>query len=172
MDKNATVINDASNKGQHKQQYPFKKSMMSKIHKPKTINEVVTIFFIKTLSTSIGESEYEFLNEMIHSLYSNATTLLTTLSGEKYGHVGLIMKDTMYVILAMITLWEDPDEPGSSLIIATNAAVSHFQQANKTYNKACQIFENAANMDVALKHQIIETIEEYYFVELRKNAQG
>ena len=84
------------------------------------------------------------------------------MAGRKHGHVVLIMKDTLYDILATGTSWEDPYNPDEIPTIATNATVSHYQQANETYGKARWILENTATIDKALKHQIIETIEDTY----------
>ena len=79
--------------------------MMLAISKQKTIDNVVANFFIKTLPTISGEPDYESLNEIIQALYANSVTLPTTLAGVKHGHIGLIMKDTIYATLASGTLW-------------------------------------------------------------------
>ena len=89
------------------------------------------------------------------------------MAGRKHGHVVLIMKYTLYDILATGTSWEDPYNPDEIPTIATNATVSHYQQANETYGKACRIFETAASIDESLKHQIFETIEYTWISELR-----
>ena len=43
--------------------------MMSTISKPKMINEVISRFVIKALSTIIREPDYEYLNKMIQAQY-------------------------------------------------------------------------------------------------------
>ena len=63
--------------------------------KQKRINEVVSKFIIKTIPTISGDPEYDSLNEIIQSLYVNATTLPTTIADGKHGHVSLIMKGTL-----------------------------------------------------------------------------
>ena len=131
---------------------------MSIILKPKTINKGVAKFVINNLPTISGDPYYESLNEMIQALYSNAGTLPTTVAGVKYGHVGLIIKDTLYATLVTVIPWEDSDDPVSIPTIDTNATSSHCQQANETYGEACRIFENYATMDEELKHQLVETI--------------
>ena len=75
--------------------------MMSEILKPKTINEVVAKFFIKNLPTIGIETDYEYLNEMIEALYSNAGTLPTRLSGGKHGHISLFINYTLYKTLPL-----------------------------------------------------------------------
>ena len=142
------------------------------ISKPKKIDEVVAKFVIKTLPTISGETEYEYLNEMIQALYANAATVPTTLSGGKHDHVELIINETLYTTLEMRTPWEDPDDPGKIPTIATNVTVAHRQQANETHSEARRILENAATMDEALKTQIIETIEYTYTTELCNKYTG
>ena len=109
---------------------------------------------------------------MIQALYANATTLPTTLTVRKHGHVGLIMKDTLYTTLTTGTPFEDLDDPGASPTIATNVTFDHLQQDNDTYGEAHQIFENSATMDEALRHQIIGTIEDTYITEKRNKYTG
>ena len=82
-----------------------KNTTLSKISKPKFINEVVDKILIKILPTISGDPDYEYLNKMIPALYANVVTLTKTLAGGKHVHVGLIMKDTLLTTLEMITLW-------------------------------------------------------------------
>ena len=105
-------------------------STMSTIFKPKIINEVVAKFFIKTLPKISGDPDYESLKEFIQALYTNAATLPTNVFSEKHGHVGRIMKDTLYTSLATVITWEDPDKPESSATITTNSTVAHCQHTN------------------------------------------
>ena len=74
-------------------------STISTIPKPKMINEVIEKFVINDLPTISGEPDYYYLKEIIQTLYANAANLPTTLAGVKHGHVGLIVKDTMYTLL-------------------------------------------------------------------------
>ena len=48
---------------------------MSTITNPETIEKITANVVIKTLVAISGESSYESLNEMIQTLYANATTL-------------------------------------------------------------------------------------------------
>ena len=47
-----------------------------------------------------------------------------------------------------------------------NSTVARRQQANETCVESQRIFENSETMEEALKHQIIETIEDTYILEL------
>ena len=78
---------------------------MSTISNHKMIHEVVAKFFINTLLTISGDTDYESIKKMVQYLYSNADTLPKTLDGVKHGHVDLIMKDTLCATLVTVTPW-------------------------------------------------------------------
>ena len=78
---------------------------MLNITNPNTINDIIAKVVIKTLPTISGDPDQESINEMIQALYANAATLPTIMAGGKHGHIGLMMKDTMYVTLEMVTQW-------------------------------------------------------------------
>ena len=115
---------------------------------------------------------YESLKEIIQALYTNTTTLPKKLAYGKNGHVGPIMKDTLYAPLSTVTPWEDPDDPDSRPPIVTNVTVTYRQNANETCDKVLQTSENAATMEEAPKNQIIETIEDTYIEELCNKYKG
>ena len=50
---------------------------MSKIMKPKRINELAAKFVIKTLPTTSGDPDYEYIKSIIQAFYANASTLNT-----------------------------------------------------------------------------------------------
>ena len=91
---------------------------------------VVVKFILNNIHTISGDPDYESLNKIIQALYSNVATLPTMLAGGKHGHIGLIMKDTLYTTLMTGTPWEDLDDTGSISTIATNFTDAHHQQAN------------------------------------------
>ena len=76
---------------------------MLSILKPKKNDKVVAKFVINTLTKISRDTEYESLNENMQSLYSNTAKLPTTLADRKHGHIGIIMKDTLYTTFAMVT---------------------------------------------------------------------
>ncbi len=77
--------------------------------KMKSIDRIIAKFAIKNIPKIDGKPDYANLNEMIQALYANTATLSTTLGGGSHGHVGLIMKPTLYTTLTA-TEWENPDE--------------------------------------------------------------
>jgi hypothetical protein len=61
--------------------------------------DIVAKFPIKTIPTINGEQDYETINNMVQTLYGNATSLATTTSGGAHGHIGLIMTPALYSTL-------------------------------------------------------------------------
>ena len=72
--------------------------------------------------------------------------------GRKYGHIGLIMKDTIYTIPMAETPWVDPTEPGTRPTISTNATVSYRKQGNEKHSELRRTYENYITMDERIKH--------------------
>ena len=113
---------------------------MLKISKPKTIDEVIAKFVTKKLPKISGETDYTSLNEMIQALYYNVADFPRTLYGRKHGHVGLIMKDTLYAALDKGTTWVYPYSTSSIPTIYTNETVTRHQEDNETYGEVLRIF--------------------------------
>ena len=53
-------------------------------------------FPFKTLTPIIGEPTYESINHLTQELYSNASSIPSTLGGGRHGNLGLVMKPSLY----------------------------------------------------------------------------
>ena len=78
--------------------------------KPTSIDDIVTKFPTKFLPPIPDEPDYDCISQLNQIMYGNAATLPTTLGCGAHGHVGLIMKATLYVTLAA-TPYVTPNEP-------------------------------------------------------------
>ena len=78
---------------------------------------------MKTLPNISGELDYSSINTMVQFLYSNAASLLTTISGGQIGNIRLIMTHLLYATLAPNTAYTAPINPGLLLPMAANLAV-------------------------------------------------
>eukprot|EP00957_Ditylum_brightwellii_P117420 8955901-Ditylum_brightwellii.AAC.1 len=54
----------------------------------------------KSITQLDGEPNYDSINALCMQLYSNAGTIPTGLSGERYGHIGLVMDPALYTTLS------------------------------------------------------------------------
>ena len=49
-------------------------------------------FPFKTLNPIIGEPTYELINHLTQEIYSNASSIPSTLGGGRHGHLGVVMQ--------------------------------------------------------------------------------
>eukprot|EP00957_Ditylum_brightwellii_P087177 6635143-Ditylum_brightwellii.AAC.1 len=54
--------------------------------------EVRSKFLHKTLPQCNGETNYDYIHEVMMALYANAVAVTTTLGGGAHGHIGLVME--------------------------------------------------------------------------------
>ena len=78
--------------------------------KPTSIDDIVAKFPMKIPPPISGEPDYDYISQLNQIMYGNTATLPTTLGGRAHGHVGLIMKVTLYVTLSA-TAYVTPNEP-------------------------------------------------------------
>ena len=95
--------------------------------KPTSIDDIVAKFLTIILPPIPGEPDYECISQLNQILYGNAATLSTTLVGGAHGHVGLIMKTTLYVTLAA-TPYVTPNEPPLTPDVPSTATSASRQQ--------------------------------------------
>ena len=104
-------------------------------------------------------------------MYGNAATLPTTLGGGAHGHVGLIMKATLYVTLSA-TAYFTPNEPPLTPDVPSTVTSASRQKLRDQHAEEHRIFTNNVYMDVALKTQFLDAVEEPYVSELRNRSTG
>ena len=75
-----------------------------------SINDIVAKLPTEILLLIPGEPDYDYISQLNQLMYGNAIALPSTLGGRAHGHVGLIMKATIYVTLAA-TAYITPNEP-------------------------------------------------------------
>jgi hypothetical protein len=136
-----------------------------------SVADIVAKFPVKTLPIITGEPDYASIGQIIQTLYGNEASLPTTIGGGAHGHIGLIMTTVLYATLTPMA-YTVPDDPGPVVTHAANASPSIRERNTITYKEARRMYDNSANMDSALKTQIIDTIEDTYLCELRNKYTG
>jgi hypothetical protein len=136
-----------------------------------SVADIVAKFPVKTLPIITGEPDYATIGQIIQTLYGNAASLPTTIGGGAHGHIGLIMTTVLYATLTP-TAYMVPDDPGPVVTHAANASPSIRERNTITYKEARRIYDNNANMDSALKTQIIDAIEDTYLCKLQNKYTG
>jgi hypothetical protein len=136
-----------------------------------SVADIVAKFPVKTLPIITGEPDYATIGQIIQTLYGNAASLPTTIGGGAHGHIGLVMTTVLYATLTP-TAYTVPDDPGPVITHTANASQAIRERDTITYKEARRIYDNNANMDSALKTQIIDAIEDTYLCALRNKYTG
>jgi hypothetical protein len=131
-----------------------------------SVADIVAKFPVKTLPIITGEPDHATIGQIIQTLYGNAASLPTTIGGGAHGHIGLIITTVLYATLRP-TAYTVPEDPGPVVTHAANASPSIRERNTITCKEARRIYDNNANMDSALKTQIIDAIEDTYLCKLR-----
>jgi hypothetical protein len=134
-----------------------------------TVDKIMAKFPVKTIQKITGEPNYESINDMVQSLYSNAASLPTTLGGGNHGHIGIVMNDILYATLSP-TPYQAPVDPGQLPILVGTAAQRDDQL--RQFEEQQRIYANHNNMDDALKSIIIDTVDDPYLCEMRNKYTG
>lgn len=136
-----------------------------------SVDDIVAKFPLKNIPSITGEPNYASINDMVQMLYGNAASLSTTIGGGAHGHIGLLMTPALYATLSA-TPYIPPPDPGPTPIHANNASNNVRETARLNHKEARRIFDNNANMDDAIKAQIIDSINDTYLCELRNKYTG
>ena len=139
--------------------------------KTTSIDDIVAKFPTKILPPITGELDYDCISQLNQLMYGNAAILPTTLGGGAHGHVGLIMKATLYVKLEA-TSYVTPNEPPLTPDVPTTATSASRQQLRYQHAEEHRIFTNHVNMDDALKTQFMDAVEEPYVSKLCNHYTG
>ena len=79
-------------------------------------------FPFKTLTPIVGEPTYTSINEITQQLYANASSCPSILGGGKHGHLGLVMKPSLYKTINKI-VFKFPEDPGPSTNINNDKTI-------------------------------------------------
>ena len=78
-----------------------------------------------------------------------------------HGHIGIIMKPTLYTtIITMV--WKNPPDPVYTPTIPTNSTTFIWEQLQLKHYEGQRIYNNMGTMDESLKNQVIDIVEDTY----------
>jgi hypothetical protein len=82
-----------------------------------TVEDVIASFSYPVLPTVQGEPDYQTIHAIRKSLQANSRAIDTHLGGGTLGHLGIIVSDASYAMIAPATdagptLWISPQAPG------------------------------------------------------------
>jgi hypothetical protein len=128
-----------------------------------TVEDVIASFPHPALPTVQGEPGYQTIHANRNSLQANSRAIDTHLGGGTLGHLGLIISDASYAMIAPTTdtgptLWISPQAPGRALA-NTDGTTAQISAARHVWEEDVQTYRTYTSIEQALKKQIISVFE-------------
>jgi hypothetical protein len=141
-----------------------------------TVEDVIASFPRPVLTTVKGETDYQTIHAIRKSLQANSRAIDTHLGGGTLGHLGLIVSDASYAMIApetdaSPTLWIIPQAPGRALA-NTDGTSAQISAARHVWEEEVQTYRTYTSVQQALKKQIISVFEPMYLDVLNDNMVG
>jgi hypothetical protein len=124
-----------------------------------TIEDVIASFPHPVLPTVQGEPDYQTIHATWKSLQANSRAIDTHLGGGTLGHLGLIISDASYAMIAQTTdagptLWISPQAPGRAPA-NTDGTAAQISAVRHIWEEDVQTYLTYTYVQQALKKQII-----------------
>jgi hypothetical protein len=141
-----------------------------------TVKDVIASFPHPVLPTVQGEPDYQTIHAIQKPLQANSRAIDTHLGGGTLGHLGLIVSDASYAMIAPATdagptLWVSPTDPGRAPA-NTDGTASQISAARHIWEKDIQTYRTCTSVQQALKKQIISVFEPMYLDVLNDSMVG
>jgi hypothetical protein len=140
------------------------------------VEDVIARFPHPVLTTVQGEPDYQTIHTIQKSLQANLRAIDTHLGGGTLGHLGLIVSDASYAMIAPATeagptLWISPQAPGRAPA-NTDGTAAQISAARHVLEEDVQTYRTCTSVQQALKKQIISVFEPMYLDVLNENMVG
>jgi hypothetical protein len=141
-----------------------------------TVEDVIASFPYPILPTVQGEQDYQTIHAIRKSLQANSRAIDTHLGGGNLGHLGLIVSDTSYAMIApatydVPTLWISPTAPGRAPA-NTDGTAAQISAARHIWEEDVQTYCTYTSVQQALKKQIISVFIPMYLEVLNDDMVG
>jgi hypothetical protein len=128
-----------------------------------TVEEVMASFPHPILPTVEGEPDYQTIHTTRKFLQANSRAIDTHLGGGTLGHLGLIISDASYAMIAPPPaeeppFWESPNAPGRAPA-TTDGTAAQLSAARHLWEEDVQTYPTYTSVQQALKKQIISVFE-------------
>jgi hypothetical protein len=141
-----------------------------------TVKDVIASFPHPVLPTVQGEPDYQTIHATRKSLQANSRAIDTHLGGGTMGHLGLIISDASYAMIAPTmdagtTLWISPQAPGRAPA-NTDGTAAQISATRHVWEEDVQTYRTYTSVQQALKKQIISVFEPMCLDVLNDNMVG
>jgi hypothetical protein len=128
-----------------------------------TVEDVIASFPHPILPTVQGEPDYQTIHAIQKSLQANSRTIDTHLGGGTLGHMGIIVSDESYDMIAQATdsgtaIWVNPTAPGRAPA-NTDGTAAQTSAARHIWEEDVQTYHVYTSVQQTLKKQIIIVFE-------------
>jgi hypothetical protein len=140
------------------------------------VDDVMASFPHPVLPTVQGEPDYQTIHATRKFLQANSRAIDTHLGGGTLGHLGLIISDASYAMIAPTTdagptLCTTPQPPGRAPA-NTDKTAAQISAARHIWEEDVQTYRTCTSVQQALKKQIISVFEPMYLDILNDNMVG
>jgi hypothetical protein len=141
-----------------------------------TFEYVIASFPHPVLATVQGEPNYQTIHATRKFLQANSPAIDTQLGGGTLGHLGLIISDASYTMIAPATadeqaLWITTQAPGKAPA-TTDGTAAQISAARHNWEEDVQTYRTCTSVQQELKKQIISVFEPMYLEILNENMVG
>jgi hypothetical protein len=138
-----------------------------------TVEDVMASFPHPVLPTVQDNPDYQTIHTTRKFLHSNSRTIDTHLGAGTLGHLGLIISDASYAMIAPKTddeptLWITPQAPGRAPA-TTDGTSAQISAARHIWEEDVQTYRTCTSVQQVLKKQIISVFEPMYLDILNEN---
>jgi hypothetical protein len=140
------------------------------------VENVMASFPHPVLPTVQGDPDYQTIHTTRKFLQANSRSIDTHLGGGTLGHLGLIISDASYAMIApttdaVPTLWTTPQAPERAPA-NTDGAAAQIIAARHIWEEDVQTYRTYTSVQQALKKQTISVFEPMYLDILNDNMVG
>jgi hypothetical protein len=141
-----------------------------------TVNDVMASFPHPVLITIQGDPDYQTIHATRKFLQANSRAIDTHLGGGTLGHLGLIISDASYVMIAptpaaIPKLWKIPQALGRAPS-NTDGTSAQISAARHIWEEDVQTYRTCTSVQQALKKQLISVFESMYLELLNDTMVG
>jgi hypothetical protein len=141
-----------------------------------TVEDVLASFPDPVIPTVQGAPDYQTIHATRKFLQANSRAIDTHLGGGTLGHLGLIISDASYAMIAPTTdagptLWAAPQPPGQAPA-NTDGTAAQISATRHIWEEDVQTYRTRTSVQQALKKQIISGFEPMYLDILTDNMVG
>jgi hypothetical protein len=141
-----------------------------------TVEDVIESLVHPLLPKVQGEPDYQTIHSIRKSLQANSRAIDAHLGGGTLGHLGLIVSDASYAMIAPAKysgqkFWISSTAPWRAPV-NNNGTAAHISAARHTWEEDVQAYHTYTYVQQALEKKIISVFEPMYLEVLNENMVG